>query len=137
MSDEIPSLLSAFDAVGAIARVRAEHSDELHKLFLDLLAVMDSLDRLGNSATETSVGLVRLQLEQVLQRHDVVPILAIGSRFDPHLHKACGYKNVADVIEDTIIEQWQRGYLWNGELLRAPLVVVARTGQPSSEESSS
>ena len=45
--------------------------------------------------------------------------------FDPYLHEALAYEPTADHPENTIIETFQKGYRYKGQLLRAAKVKVS------------
>jgi molecular chaperone GrpE len=53
------------------------------------------------------------------------PISAKGQKFDPHLHHAVDKVETEDVEEDTILDEYQRGYNFRGRLLRPAMVKVA------------
>ena len=63
---------------------------------LDLLPVIDNLDRAMTAAKQAGesgplvqgVGMVQTQLLDMLKRHGITPIDALGKPFDPNLHQA-------------------------------------------------
>lgn len=107
---------------GAVARFVAE-----------LLPVIDNLERgLGSAAgtAETDAlrqgfELVVRQLHEVLERHGVRPLEAVGVPFDPERHEAMARVEEGDRAEDTVVEEFRKGYLYKGSVLRPALVKVA------------
>lgn len=114
----------------------SRHYDELRKsaaesVLLDLLPVMDNLElALAHAGDDTSplkegVELVAKQFADVLQRHNVRPIPAVGERFNPEIHEAISRVPSEEHPEDTIVQEFQKGYLLGDKVLRASKVVVS------------
>ena len=118
-------------------RERAEWITRANEdLFIELLPVLDHYEMGLKSAeehqTENSVTegfkLVYTQLLDLLEKHNVTPVAAIGEAFDPHVHEALTHMP-SDKPAETVIEQIRRGYMLGDKLLRATQVVVS-SGQP-------
>ena len=71
-------------------------------------------------------GLEALQrlCADLLKRHGVEPVGAIGDRVDYLLHEVVGTKTVSDTVSGTILEVMQLGYTMHGRLLRPAKVIV-------------
>lgn len=101
----------------------------------DLLAVVDSIVRglASLDANDQNLSVVRdgMQLTldlfyNVLQKHGVTVINpALGDPFKPDLHEAVSMQQVAGALSNTVLEVLQQGYLLNGRVVRAAMVVVA------------
>lgn len=136
MNDDLTTLLGAFDS----ARAHIDERGRMRSFLLDILTVLDSLDRLCPPGTlaDTPVALVRVELEDVLARQGVKAVPVLGSAFDPNCQEAAGRRYVPGARAGTVVEEWRRGYSWDGELLRTPLVVVAEdrhgAAAPAPEE---
>ncbi len=52
-------------------------------------------------------------------------IEAEGALFDPQIHYAVEHKNIPMLEKDVVIEEIQKGFLWNEKLFRAAMVKVA------------
>jgi molecular chaperone GrpE len=112
----------------------------------ELPAVVDNLERAlrhagaAGAAPETlaqGVELVGKQLQEVLTRFGVEPIAAIGSKFDPRLHEAMArIETAGDPPDGTVTEEYRRGYLLDGKVLRPALVAVAKLSEGEGETSS-
>jgi len=103
----------------------------------DLLPVLDGFERaLKVESAEAQEGIKRgmeliyKQLFDGLKKAGLAPIESLGRKFDPNFHQAVAHEERDDVEDNTVVEEFQRGYLFQGRLLRAAMVKVAahRTG---------
>ena len=116
-------------------RTRQE-KDELIKsantqLVLALLPVIDNLERALDNCTDDSykigIELVYRQLLQILNNAGLEVIEALGMDFDPALHDAVGQVDVSEEMDKgKVMIEVQKGYTFNGKLLRATLVQVGK-----------
>ncbi|MFY7954283.1 MAG: nucleotide exchange factor GrpE [Armatimonadaceae bacterium] len=98
-----------------------------------LLPVVDNLDRALTSAAtapdfdafRTGIEGIRRQMDDLLVREGVEPIVATGAVFDPNLHNAILRDESSDAPENTVVEELQLGYTLHGKVLRAALVKVS------------
>jgi molecular chaperone GrpE len=96
-----------------------------------LLPILDSLDRaLNTNATSvqeylSGIELIDKQFHDALARLGVEPIPAEGELFDPNLHQAVQMVDTADVADNHVIDELQRGYRIKDRLLRPAMVRVA------------
>ncbi|MBL7017178.1 MAG: nucleotide exchange factor GrpE [Kiritimatiellales bacterium] len=110
-------------------------------LFMELLPVLDhyemGLKSAENHQTDCSVTegfkLVYNQLLDLLEKHNVTPVEAIGEAFNPHVHEALTHIP-SDKPAETVVEQVRRGYMLGDKLLRAAQVVVS--SGPAEEKDS-
>ena len=106
-------------------------------LLKNLLSVVDNLERAiqtSEDETETSsnacviegVEMTLNEILKVLNKFHVTPIEALGKPFDPAFHEAV-MQSESDKHEDnTIISEFQKGYLLHGRLLRPAMVEVSK-----------
>ncbi len=100
-------------------------------LVRDLLPVLDALERALGSCPDANqefrAGLEHIarQLWDTLARFGLEPVKARGEKFDPHLHQAVEKVETEDYEDQTILEEWQRGYRFKDKLLRPAMVKVA------------
>lgn len=102
-------------------------------LVRELLSVLDSFDlAIRNAGSQGSAGedmlrgldLVYKQLLDTLARFGLKPIEATGQPFDPNFHQAISTVP-SNVPENTVVEEFRRGYTLNGRLLRPAMVAVS------------
>jgi molecular chaperone GrpE len=118
-------------------RARREREEERRyqhgPLALDLLPVLDDLERATAAAEQAGdtgplaqgVELVRTMFLDVLRRHGITSVNALGQKFDPNLHHAVLTKAVPGQPANTVVEVVKEGYRIHERLLRAAEVVVA------------
>lgn len=127
------------DLEAAKARVERDAqraADELRgKLVLDLLPVLDNLDRTiaaavahGDApAVVDGVRLIRSQMEQLLVRYGVERIDSKHQPFDPNMHEALSVVPVSHPsAHGVVVDQIEPGYRFGDRLLRPAKVVVGR-----------
>lgn len=97
-------------------------------LLLDLLPVVDDIERAmkhhGNDETGKAFSLIFTQLMAYLAKYEVIPFDAVGSDFDPDKHDAMMTRSEADLKSNTVLEEFQKGYMIGNKVLRHAKVVV-------------
>ena len=117
-------------------RVQREKEELLkygnESLLLEILPAVDSLEMALSHATEESasaviegVNLTLTMLVSILKKFGATPIESKGKPFDPAFHQAMTQVECAEFAPNTIIDEFQKGYMLNDRLLRAALVSVA------------
>ncbi|MCS7166559.1 MAG: nucleotide exchange factor GrpE [Gemmatales bacterium] len=123
-------------------RIAKERDQErryaLWPLALDLLSVLDNLQRALDSVQEDSplrqgVVMIYNQLQNLLKKHGITLMEAQGQPFDPHLHQAVLQQPSAEHPPNTVIKVLEAGYYYHDRVLRPARVVVSKS--PSEEES--
>jgi len=71
------------------------------------------------------VELIYRQLMDSLAKLGLEPTPTQGVIFDPNLHNAIQREEREDVADQTVLEEFRRGYLFKGRLLRPAMVKVA------------
>lgn len=103
-------------------------------LLKELLTVVDNLELAINSAKEEKdtdkkliegLKLTRNEMLRVFEKFNVKPITARGEAFDPAFHEAVMREETDDHPENTVLSEFQKGYLIHDRLLRPAMVVVA------------
>lgn len=133
-------------------RIERERGEAYNRIVAEvagkLLPVVDNLSRALESersvkASESKefrhflhgVELISKQLNDLLESFAIQPIVAVGARFDPHIHEAVTTEASDEHEPDTVISEMQRGYRIGDRLLRPSMVkVAARTDAPDDEE---
>ena len=107
------------------------------KVLLDVLPVLDSLERAEQQAQEHQAGvafmsgltLVTQQFQDILRKQGVQRIESVGRPFDPNLHEAISQIPSDDQAEGVVLIETRRGYLLDKETLR-PAQVIVSAGKP-------
>lgn len=111
-------------------------------LLSDLLPVVDHLELALQKATDkndpvvTGVRMVYDQFLALFQRYDMTPIDAKGQPFDPAFHEALSQMSSATVPAQVVLDQFRRGWMLAGRLLR-PSQVIVSSGAPDSGQAES
>ena len=98
-----------------------------------MLPIVDSFERgLGGLSEEQkaepfAAGMQQVyrQLIKALDELDVKPIEAKGQTFDPNLHNAVMHVEDEEAGENTVVEEFRKGYTYRGSVLRYSMVKVA------------
>jgi len=97
-----------------------------------MLPILDGFERALQMETprelegfKKGMALVYKQFFDGLQKAGLKPIEAVGHKFDPNFHQAMVHEERDDLDDNVVIEEYQRGYLFQGRLLRAAMVKVA------------
>jgi len=108
----------------------------------DLLTVIDHLEMAvkhaeGSAADDLLQGvqMTLKEFETLLERHGVKSVTAKGKPFDPNLHHAMNQVVTDEVEENSVVEEFRKGYMLHDKLIRPALVSVAKapekeTGEP-------
>jgi molecular chaperone GrpE len=97
-----------------------------------LLPILDDFERalkIECSDKEYTRGmqLIYQRLFDSLKKLGLEPVNSVGQPFDPNIHHAVDRKESADAADDSVLEEYQRGFNFKGRLLRPAMVVVAVT----------
>lgn len=103
------------------------------ELLCKLLPIVDNFQRALQSAEAQhsyeslveGVSLTMRQISEMLTMEGVQPIEAVGQQFDPELHEAMMRTETDEYPEGTVIEEFERGYMLDGKVLRPSRVRVA------------
>jgi molecular chaperone GrpE len=106
-------------------------------LLRQLLTVVDNLERAIASASSNSqneqsvvdgVSLTLAEIMKILEKYNVSAIEALGKPFDPVYHQAMCQEERPDQQPNTVVQEFQKGYLIYDRLLRPAMVVVSKVG---------
>jgi molecular chaperone GrpE len=111
------------------------HKFGMEKYIQEILPVWDSLAMAVAAASDDGVDLDKMRegmdltlkmMSAAMEKFNVEEVNPVGQPFDPELHQAMSMQETADVAANTVINVFQKGYLLNGRLIRAAMVVVAK-----------
>ncbi len=121
---------------------RDRHEDRRYagfEVIREVLAVVDNLERAVGSEgplddLRTGVEMILRQTFDILRRHGVRRIEAVGEPFDPRLHEAVARQEEPEVEVPTVREELQAGYTMHDRLLRPATVNVAMPVEEADAE---
>ncbi len=133
--DKLLRLTAEFD------NFRKRTAKEKESLFSDgradcvqtFLPLVDNMERFMEAAQEEAEdsplrqGLEKVvkQLDEILKSLKVEAIPAVGEKFDPNVHNAVMHIEDETVDDETVVEEFQKGYTIDGKVLRFSMVKVA------------
>jgi len=115
-------------------RVERERSELFEFASMDtvkaLLPVLDDFERalkVENADKDYARGmeLIYQRLLETLKKQGLEPISSDVPIFNPHIHHAVEMVDTKDHPDQTVLEEYQRGYYFKGRLLRPAMVKVA------------
>lgn len=102
----------------------------LQGLIKDLLPIIDNFERAlaveGTAGTplHDGISMVYNQLMESLKKNGLEVIKAAGEKFDPNFHQAVMRVQDPEKEDDTIEEEFQKGYMVQGRVIRPSMVKV-------------
>lgn len=95
---------------------------------LELAIQSSSQDGKVNSQVVEGVTLTLAELTRVLEGFGVKAVEAKGTPFDPNFHQAFLQEEANDLPENTVLKEFQKGYLLHDRLIRPAMVTVSKKG---------
>jgi len=141
LSDRLLRTVAEFDNYRK--RVSREKEDLIkfgnEKFALDLLPVVDNFERSLEQARNAreiepvieGIEMILKQFTTTLEKFHIKPFASIGEPFDPEKHEAMAQQEHEEYDENTVIEEYQKGYFLKERLLRPARVIVSK---PPEEE---
>ena len=115
-------------AISSFARDMLQVSDNLQRA---LAAVPEQVDGAADNGLKTlieGVELTERAMLSTLERHGVRKLEPKGQKFDPNFHQAMFEVPNPEVVNNTVIEVVQPGYVIGERMLRPAMVGVAKGG---------
>ena len=112
----------------------ARYGDAVIDTVSELITVADNLERalaleVENEETvkfKEGVSMVYKQMQDTLSKLGVTEIKALGEQFDPNLHNAVMHIEDETVDDNTVVEEFIKGYIYNNSrVVRHSMVKVA------------
>lgn len=126
-----------------MAREREDAVAYANQMFaLDLVPVIDDFERALASversrdfdALHDGIQLIERQLTSMLEKKwSLVRFDSVGQPFDPHRHQAIVSEDREDVQQATVVEEYQKGYMFRDRVLRAARVKVVQPRPRTSD----
>jgi molecular chaperone GrpE len=100
----------------------------------ELLPSLDNLERaVEQCKCATDAGAILAGVEMTskgllntLEKFGIKPLSGEGQPFDPNFHEAVAMEASAEVPENQILQEYQKGYMFKDRLIRAAKVVVSK-----------
>ena len=97
-------------------------------LIKKLLPVLDSFEQaLKNKESKDfakGMELIYAQLFSAMEEEGLKPVESTGKKFDPYFHEVLMHEKSEK--EDIVLEEFQKGYMLNGKIIRAAKVKIGK-----------
>jgi molecular chaperone GrpE len=101
-------------------------------LIEEVLPVVDNMERAlahatedGQAAVVEGIRMTHGMLVAALKKFGVTPIESVGTAFDSAFHQAMAQVPTDDYPPNTVVEEYQKGYMLKERLLRPAMVTVS------------
>ena len=135
LNDKYLRLLAEYDNYKKRTAKEKEaiHTDSVGETVTSLLPVIDNFERAVNSFTEEDknsdfykgIEMMFNQTKECFTKLGVTEIKALGEEFNPELHNAVMHIEDEGVADNTIVEEFQKGYIYRDKVIRYSMVKVA------------
>ncbi len=113
-------------------------------LIIKLLPVIDDFERSlvhmkdakDVDSIRNGISLVYDKLMKILEDQGVKAIEAVGKPFDVHYHEAIMQRKVDDIAPHTVIDEFEKGYLYKDRVIRHTKVSVSEDSHEEINNSS-
>ena len=96
----------------------------------EMLPILDDFERAlkvecADAGYAKGVELIYTRLYETLKKMGLEPMDTVGKTFDPNLHQAVDRVETDRAEDQSVLEEYQKGYNFKGKLLRPAMVKVA------------
>ncbi|MFQ5672807.1 MAG: nucleotide exchange factor GrpE [Nitrospinales bacterium] len=102
------------------------------RLIKELIPIHENLER-ALAAPDTNarslkegVEMIFKQFTALLEKEKVEPIPTVGKKFDPAVHEALSQVESDEHEENTVVQEFSKGFFMNGRVLRPAKVVISK-----------
>lgn len=102
-----------------------------------MLPILDDFERalkqeIADKEYQRGMELIYQRLLDSLKKLGLEPISSTGQPFDPYIHQAVERVETDQAEDQTVLDEYQRGYNFKGRLLRPAMVRVAVSPAPKA-----
>lgn len=133
LNDRYQRLLAEYDNFKkrTVKEKEAIYTDSVRDTVAELLPVIDNLLRAVDAFKDKEsdeckgVAMVLKQTEDIFAKIGVTQIEAVGQQFNPEFHNAVMHVDDDSFEDNTIVEEFQKGYIYKDKVIRYSMVKVA------------
>ena len=132
-SEQYQRLLAEYDNFKkrTVKEKEAIYVDSVKDTVAELLPVIDNLNRAVDAFPDKDceeckgVMMVLKQTEEIFTKLGVSEINAVGEQFNPEFHNAVMHVEDESIDDNTVVEEFQKGYIYKDKVIRYSMVKVA------------
>lgn len=132
-NEQYQRLLAEYDNFKkrTVKEKEAIYTDSVRDTVAELLPVIDNLLRAVDAFSDKEceeckgVAMVLKQTEEIFLKLGVTEIKAVGEQFDPEFHNAVMHVEDENAGDNTVVEEFQKGYIYKDKVIRYSMVKVA------------
>lgn len=132
-TEQYQRLLAEYDNFKkrTVKEKEAIYTDSVRDTVAELLPVIDNLLRAVDAFADKEceeckgVAMVLKQTEEIFLKLGVNEIKAVGEQFDPEFHNAVMHVEDENAGDNTVVEEFQKGYVYKDKVIRYSMVKVA------------
>ena len=133
LNDRYQRLLAEYDNFKkrTVKEKEAIYTDSVRDTVAELLPVIDNLLRAVDAFKDKQsdeykgVAMVLKQTEDIFAKIGVTEIEAVGQQFNPEFHNAVMHVDDDSYEDNTVVEEFQKGYIYKDKVIRYSMVKVA------------
>ena len=133
LNDRYQRLLAEYDNFKkrTVKEKEAIYTDSVRDTVAELLPVIDNLLRAVDAFEDKEsdeckgVAMVLKQTEDIFAKIGVTEIEAVGQQFNPEFHNAVMHVDDDSYEDNTVVEEFQKGYIYKDKVIRYSMVKVA------------
>jgi molecular chaperone GrpE len=110
-------------------------------LLLKILEVYDNIERamavdfsVDPKAAQEGINAIQMQMEKILTQEGIRPIESLNMTFDPYYQNAVGTIHDEGKPNNTVVEEYLKGYMIREKVLRHAMVLVNRHQAPTIQD---
>ena len=111
----------------------AIYVDSVGETVTALLPIIDNFERAVSTFSEEDkqtdffkgIEMIYNQMLDTFSKLGVEPIKALGEEFNPELHNAVMHIEDEAIADNTVVEEFQKGYMYREKVIRYSMVKVA------------
>lgn len=138
LTETLQRVQASFENYKKQIEKKTEQTEKMaaRKIICELLPILDTFELAlkNKEAREFAEGMEMIysQIFSLLEKQGLEPIKSMGEKFDPYRHEAL-LKVESKEPEDTVIDEMQKGYTLNGEVVRYSKVKLSKGNQDTKK----
>ena len=110
----------------AVSKAFADGQSYVINLLLPIFdGVVEAEKKIANPVDKQGFEIIRKKLNDLFTQLGIEEIVTKDQTFNPKFHNAAAVEKVEGQAPDMILEEWQKGFIFHGQVLRPAMVKVS------------